>query len=112
VNNCNAEHMRCSFQSKIYFIYLVRHQNIPSRMDDDDYYYCDHDYDSNSDTSLMKRERQNDELKEKNRLNIIGQPRTANLLIAIVLAMYLTEIFILRRSKRYLEGTDIQGRST
>jgi hypothetical protein len=77
-------------------------------MVDDDYYYCDHDYDS--DASLMERERQNDELKENNKLNIIGQPRTTNLLIAIVLAMYLTEIFILRRHKRYLEGTDIQGR--
>jgi hypothetical protein len=78
VNNCNAEHVRCSPQSKIYFIYLVRYQNIPSRMVDDNYYYCDHDYDSNA--SLMEEERQNDELKE-NKLNIIGQPRTANLVI-------------------------------
>jgi hypothetical protein len=109
VNNCNAEHVGCSPQSKIYFIYLARYQNIPSRMVDDNYYYCDHDYDSNA--SLMEEERQNDELKE-NKLNIIGQPRTTNLLIPIILAMYLTEIFILRRPKRYLEGTDIQGRST
>jgi hypothetical protein len=102
VNNCNAEHVRCSSQSKIYFVYLARYQNMPSRMVDDDY-YCDYDYDSNA--SPMERERQNDKLKENNKLNINGQPRTANLLIAIVLAMYLTEIFILRRPKRYLEGT-------
>lgn len=75
VNNCNAEHVGYSPQSKIYFIYLARYQNIPSRMVDDNYYYCDHDYDSNA--SLMEEERQNDELKE-NKLNIIGQPRTAN----------------------------------
>ena len=49
-------------------------------MVDDDDYYCDHDYDSNA--SLMEEERQNDELKE-NKLNIIEQPRTGNLLIPI-----------------------------
>ena len=68
VNNCNAEHVRCSPQSKIYIIYLARYQNITSRTVDDDY-YCDHDY--GSDASLMEDERQNDELKE-NELNIIG----------------------------------------
>jgi hypothetical protein len=92
VNNCNAEHARCSPQSKMYFIYLARYQNITSTMVDDDN-YCNHDY--NCDASLMEEERQNDELKE-NKLNIIGQPRTGNLLIAILLAMYLTRIFILR----------------
>jgi hypothetical protein len=53
----------------------------------DDDYYCNHDYDS--DESLMEEERQNDELKE-NKLNIIQQPRTGNLLIAILFAIYLT----------------------
>jgi hypothetical protein len=102
VNNCNAEHVRCSPQSKIYFIYLARYQNITSRMADDDY-YCDHDYDS--DASLIEEERQNDELKE-NKLNIIEQPRTGNLLIAILLVMYLTGIFILRRPKRNKEDQE------
>jgi hypothetical protein len=54
VNNCNAEHVRCSPQSKMYLIYLARYQNMTS-----------------SDASLMEEDRQNDELKE-NKLNIIG----------------------------------------
>jgi hypothetical protein len=57
----------------------------------------------------MEEERRNDEPKE-NKLNIIGQPRTGNLLIAILLAMYLTRIFILHRPKRNKEnqGLDIE----
>jgi hypothetical protein len=102
INNSNAEHVRCYPQSKMYFIYLARYQNITSRMVDDDY-YCDHDY--NCDASLMEEEQQNDELKE-NKLNIIEQPRTGNLLIAILLAMYLTRIFILRRPKRNKEDQE------
>jgi hypothetical protein len=102
VNNCNAEHVRCSPQSRMYFIYLARYQNITSTMDDDDFYY-NHDY--NCDASLMKEERQNDEPKE-NKLNIIGQPRTGNMLIAILLVMYLTKIFILRQPKRNKEDQE------
>jgi hypothetical protein len=61
VNNSNAEHVRCYPQSKTYFIYLARYQNITSRMVDDDH-CCDHDY--NCDASLTEEERQNDELKD------------------------------------------------
>jgi hypothetical protein len=102
VNNCNAEHVRCSPQNKMYFIYLARYENITSRIVYDDC-YCNHDYDC--DASPMEEERQNDELKE-NKLNIIGQPRTSNLLIAILLAMYLTRIFILHRPKRNKEDQE------
>jgi hypothetical protein len=105
VNNPNAEHVRCHPQSKMYFIYLAMYQNITSRMVDDDY-YCDLDY--NCDASLTEEERQNDELKENelNKLNIIEQPRTGKLLIAILLVMYLTRIFILRRPKRNKEDQE------
>jgi hypothetical protein len=102
VNNCNAEHARCSPQNKMYFIYLARYQNMTSRIDYDDC-YRNHGYDC--DESLMEEERQNDELKE-NKLNIIGQPRTGNLLIAILLAMYLIRIFILHRPKRNKEDQE------
>jgi hypothetical protein len=106
VNKCNAEHVRCCPQNKMYFIYLAGYQNITSRIVYDD---CYSNQDYNCDASLMEEERRNDEPKE-NKLNIIGQPRTGNLLIAILLAMYLTRIFILHRPKRNKEnqGLDIE----
>jgi hypothetical protein len=106
VNKCNAEHVRCCPQNKMYFIYLAGYQNIASRIVYDD---CYSNQDYNCDASLMEEERRNDEPKE-NKLNIIGQPRTGNLLIAILLAMYLTRIFILHRPKRNKEnqGLDIE----
>jgi hypothetical protein len=85
VNSFNAEHVRSARQSKIYFIYLVKNGNITSKMDGDDNYYCNHD----SDAALMVEEQQNDERNE-DKLNIVQQPRNGKILIAIVLAMYIT----------------------
>ena len=102
VSNCNAEHVGYSPQSKMYFIYIAKYHDITSRMVYGDCYY-NHDY--NSDASIMKEEeeRQNNKQSE-NKLNVVQQPRTGNLLIAISLVIYFTGIIIHRRPKRNKEG--------
>jgi hypothetical protein len=99
VNSYNAEHLGSIRQSKIYFVYLAKYRNTASGMVGDDY-YSNHD----SNATIME-EQQDDERKEDN-LNIVEQPRNAKMLIAIVLAMYITGALNLRRPLRDKEDED------